>query len=375
MPSRQPKIVAVIGTRPEVIKMAPVINKLKEKDGWKTVVVCTAQHREMLDQMLEIFSIAPDVDLNIMTPNQALTRSFSRAIEGMGGVLDELKPDFVLVQGDTNTVFATALAAFYHRVSVGHVEAGLRTSDPHIPFPEEMNRRLTSVVSTLHFAPTARAVDNLRAEGIPAENIFLTGNTVVDALLWIDRKFSDLYPKIAQEILARDHRIVLVTAHRRENFGRRLREICEGLLELVRLFDDVEIVYPVHLNPAVRQTVFEVLGGMERIHLIEPLPYHEFVRLMSLSSLILTDSGGIQEEAPSFGKRVLVLRDETERPEAVEAGYAVLVGADKMKIVTQASHFLSNNQIGIETGFNPFGDGKAAERIVKYLEKFLNGGI
>jgi UDP-N-acetylglucosamine 2-epimerase (non-hydrolysing) len=362
------RVLAVLGTRPEAIKLAPVINKLERHPAVVSSVCVTAQHREMLDPFLKLFEIVPDHDLNVMQPGQTLFDVTARVLTGMKGVIEAERPDVILVQGDTTTAFAAALAAFYLKVKVGHVEAGLRTEDKYNPFPEEINRRLVTHLADLHFAPTERARANLLAEGIRGETIFVTGNTVVDAL------FMTLERTRGQDHLRGlslnpGRKLVLVTAHRRESFGARLVNICQALREIVENANDVEIVYPVHLNPNVRATVDRVLRGAERVHLIEPLDYVPFVHLMSRAHLILTDSGGIQEEAPSLGKPVLVMRETTERPEAVEAGAAKLVGTRPDRIVQEALRLLQDpgEYARMANVQNPFGDGQAAKRIVQAL--------
>lgn len=359
----------VFGTRPEAIKMAPVVAALRATAGIETLVTVTAQHRQMLDQVLDLFGIAPDIDLDLMTPGQQLPDLFARILQGMSVVLARARPDLVLVHGDTSTTLAAALAAFYARVPVGHVEAGLRTGNLAAPWPEEANRRLTAPLASLHFAPTQAARDNLLREGIDPAQIHVTGNTVVDALLSVAQRIAS--DRVLTDALAArfrfldpDRRLVLVTGHRRENFGAGFEQICLALRDLAGR-DDIQIVYPVHLNPNVQDPVQRLLSGVDGIHLIEPLDYLPFVYLMTRSYLILTDSGGIQEEAPSLGKPVLVLREITERPEAVEAGTVQLVGTDRVAIVTAASTLLDNadEYTRMSRAHNPYGDGKAAQRI------------
>ena len=367
------RVLCVFGTRPEAIKMAPVIRELRRyPDLFETRVCVTAQHREMLDQVLNLFSIQPDIDLNLMEPDQALSELTSRVITTMTRVLEQERPDWVLIQGDTTTVMATALAAFYLRIPVGHVEAGLRTRDRYNPFPEEINRRLVGVLATYHFAPTQTAKEALLAEGVPADSIVVTGNTVVDALYWIlGQPPSEQSRQIFDELGLgnKDCKIVLVTAHRRESFGQRFESLCRGLRRLVERNPDVYLIYPVHMNPNVRGPVYRILAGHERIRLVEPLPYETFVRLMDVAYIVLTDSGGIQEEAPVLGKPVLVLREKTERPEVIDAGVAKLVGTDEERIVTEAERLLHDvdaYQAMAKVG-SLFGDGHAAERIVQTL--------
>jgi len=371
------KVLSIIGTRPEVIKMAPVLLEMKKHPGAiESITVSTAQHREMLDQVLSVFGIKPDIDLNIMRPNQTLTHITVSALQGIERLIREIHPDIVLTQGDTTTVFAASLAAFYCKVSIGHVEAGLRSFDKYNPFPEEINRRLTDAITDYFFAPTPLARTNLLKEGIREEKIFVTGNTVVDALMYaLKLPFSLDIPELRDIHLTGD-RILLVTAHRRENWDVPLASICEALKELVKTFHDLRIIYPVHLNPEVRKTVFHHLKGVSRIHLIDPVDYLTFVHLMKHSYLILTDSGGVQEEAPSLGKPVLVMRKLTERPEAYEAGVARIVGTDKDCIVREVSDILTDEETYRNMAHikNPYGDGRAAERIVKILlEEFQEG--
>ncbi len=356
----------VFGTRPEAIKMAPVIAGLRaQASRVRTRVAVTAQHREMLDQVLSLYGIVPDHDLDIMRPRQTLTQVTTRALERVGALLDERPPDLVLVQGDTTTTFAASLAAFYRRVPVGHVEAGLRTYDKFHPFPEEINRRLTSHIADWHYAPTKRARAALLAEGVEPERILVTGNTVIDAVLAVARK--PLARSPLPDLGSR--RLILVTAHRRENFGAPLESICAALRDLVDRYPDVEVIYPVHPNPQVRGPVRRLLGGRERIRLVPPMDYQPFVALMARSTLILTDSGGIQEEAPSLGKPVLVLRQVTERPEAAEAGTVEVVGTDRRRIVAAARRLLDDPRVyrRMARRVNPYGDGKAAARIVRHI--------
>lgn len=363
----------VFGTRPEAIKMAPVVSALKATPGVETLVCVTAQHRQMLDQVLELFGLVPDDDLDVMAPGQALPDLFARILTGMSGVLAARRPDLVLVHGDTSTTLATALAAFYARIPVGHVEAGLRTGDLQAPWPEEANRRLTAPLSALHFAPTARSRDNLLAEGLPAAQVHVTGNTVIDALLSVVARF-DADPALAASLAARfpfldpSRKLVLVTGHRRENFGEGFEQMCRAIAELAAR-GDTQVVYPVHLNPNVQEPVKRILGDVAGVHLIEPLDYLPFVYLMSRAHLLLTDSGGIQEEAPSLGKPVLVMRDTTERPEAVEAGTVRLVGTDRARIVAEAARLLDDEaaHAAMARAHNPYGDGRAAARIAAII--------
>lgn len=359
------KILAVCGTRPDTLKMAPVVNELKRHAGEvELVLAVTGQHREMLEQVLKTFDLKPDHDLNIMSARQTLAQITTRALEGLGSVIEHVKPGLLLAQGDTTTTFVASLAAFYGRVPFGHVEAGLRTDNKYDPFPEEMNRRLTGVLADLHFAPTELSRRALLAEGVRGENIFVTGNTVIDALLGvaaIDHEFEDSRIREATA----SGRMVLVTTHRRENWGEPMRDVCAAIRRIVEAHGDVRVVFAVHKNPIVRDVVFPELEGVDRVTLIEPPDYVPFVHLMNKSYLILTDSGGVQEEAPSLGKPVLVLRKTTERPEGVEAGSAKLVGTDTDTVVAEASLLLSNTAAYSRmAGVNsPYGDGKAAERI------------
>lgn len=368
-------VVIIIGTRPEAIKMAPVYLNMKNNPRIQVKLIATAQHREMLDQVLNVFGITPDVDLDIMQPNQRLSQVSARVIVGVEEVLADLKPDAVLVQGDTTTCLFSAIASFYEQIPVGHVEAGLRTYDFNAPWPEEMNRRLVDPISRWCWAPTARAAGNLRAEGIPEDNVFITGNTVIDALLKTRDIIYQHKPKIkglADELLE-GHRLILVTGHRRESFGKPLEEFCMALRQLVEDHSDTVLVYPVHLNPSVQKPVKEILGNQNRICLIDPVEYLPFVYLMDRSYLIITDSGGIQEEAPSLHKPLLVTRAKTERPEAVEAGLAKLVGTSREEIVSEASRLLSDSKAyaRMSHGSNPYGDGNASGRIVDIIMSTL----
>lgn len=367
------RVLTIFGTRPEAIKLAPVIKELGRR-GLEPLVCVTAQHREMLDQVLELFAIRPDFDLGIMRPDQSLFQVTTMGLEALEAVLEAARPELVLVQGDTTTAFVGALAGFYRKIRVGHIEAGLRSGDKFAPFPEEMNRRLVDELSDLLFAPTAGARQNLLREGFPEERIFVTGNTVIDALLWIVERLkapeaqARLERRFAELGLDLKKRLILVTAHRRESFDR-LGEICAGLRLIAENNEDVELVYPVHLNPRVRGPVRRALEGLERVHLLEPLDYEAFVWLMDRAYLILTDSGGIQEEAPSLGKPVLVMRERTERPEAIAAGTARLVGVDPQRIFQEAQLLLDDpaEYARMARAANPFGDGHAAERIVAIL--------
>jgi UDP-N-acetylglucosamine 2-epimerase (non-hydrolysing) len=364
------KILSVIGTRPEAIKMAPVIHELARRAGRvEFLIVCTAQHRQMLDQTLQVFGIVPDIDLNIMRPNQSLSRITSAVLSGMERVLHHVKPDVLLVQGDTTTAFAASLAAFYAKVAIAHVEAGLRSFDLWNPYPEEANRRFIDAMADYCFAPTRRARVNLRKEGVSGDRIFVTGNTVVDAVQCALQQPFDLRDRKLRRLVEAPGRLLLVTAHRRENWDEPLANICDAFRRLAEGFSDLQIVYPVHLNPKVRQTVLRELKGLERIHLIEPVDYLTLLLLMKRAYLILTDSGGIQEEAPTFGKPVLVMREVTERPEAADAGLAVVVGTDSDRIFSVTARLLTNKSAyrRMTADGNPYGDGKAAQRIVDVL--------
>ena len=366
------KILTIFGTRPEAIKLAPVLAQLKKEKSIKSIVCVTAQHRHMLDQVLKIFDIKPDFDLDVMTHDQTLEDILNRVLLRVGKVLDIVKPDIVLVQGDTTSALIIGLACFFRKIKIGHVEAGLRSYDKYRPFPEEINRRLLSHVADFHFAPTKTAFHNLIKENIDKNKIFVTGNTAVDALTMTAGEKYKLNIKNLQRVDFKK-RIILVTAHRRESFGEPLKNICLALKEIVNLKNDVEIIYPVHPNPNVRKTVEKTIGGVKRIHLIEPVEYELFVHLMKKCYFVLTDSGGIQEVAPSLGKPVLVMREKTERPEGIKAGCSKLVGVDKNNIVKNALTLLENKKLykKMAKSRNPYGDGKAAKRIVSVLKKKL----
>lgn len=385
------KISFIFGTRPEAIKLAPVIRAMQNSPDLAPHVCVTGQHREMLDQVLDIFNIKPNVDLSLMAPDQTLGAFAARALAALDGYMAEHKPDMVLVQGDTTTVFCAALAAFYHQIRVGHVEAGLRTGNKFSPYPEEVNRVLATRLADLHFAPTQTARQNLIKEQVPEANIHVTGNTVIDALFIAREKVLASQPDIPalpaflQPANAQNHadnpRMILITGHRRENFGQGFENICKAIRQLAETFPDVHFVYPVHLNPNVLKPVKQILGtngdsanhsfGLQNIHLIAPVGYLQFVALMERSFLILTDSGGVQEEAPSIGKPVLVMRDTTERPEAVEMGTVILVGTDQGVIVEHATELLENENVyaSMANAVNPYGDGRAAQRILNILLK------
>ena len=371
------KALIVFGTRPEAIKMAPVVKQMKEHFNGEVRVCVTAQHRQMLDQVLTLFGIVPEYDLNLMKPGQDLTDITANVLSALRGVLDDFSPDVVLVHGDTTTTFAASLAAYYKKIPVAHVEAGLRTGNLYSPWPEEINRKLTGAIASFHFAPTANSRDNLLRESVDAGRIFVTGNTVIDALLDVIHKINSDHQMKAMldkqfAFLNPDKRIILITGHRRENFGKGFEEICKALAALASR-NDVELVYPVHLNPNVQEPVRRLLGAIQNVHLIEPLDYLPFIYLMNRSYLIITDSGGIQEEAPSLGKPVLVIRDTTERPEAIEAGTVKLVGTDSDKIFREATSLLDDVAAYQRMAFahNPYGDGYAAKRIVDVLSSAI----
>jgi UDP-N-acetylglucosamine 2-epimerase (non-hydrolysing) len=379
------KVATVFGTRPEAIKMAPVVHALRRRAqqgaDLRPLVYLTGQHRDMLDQVLRLFDLEADADLDVMQPGQQLTDLTARMLTGLGAIFERDRPDLILVHGDTTTALAGALAAYYQRIPVGHVEAGLRTGERYSPFPEELNRRLVDHLATYHFAPTARAAANLGAEGISAANILQTGNTVIDALLLtLERLGRDGEQRLLQQCpalcpaLATGGRLVLVTSHRRENFGPGLVGICEALLDLTQRFPDVEIAYPVHPNPQVRATVGRLLAAAERVHLLPPQDYDVFCYLMSISHLILTDSGGVQEEAPVLNRPVLVLRDTSERPEAVAAGAARVVGTQRERITEEASRLLTDPQAyqRMADAPSPYGDGRAAERIADFITRLTD---
>lgn len=368
------KVLTVFGTRPEAIKMAPLALKLQGDPRFEASVCVTAQHREMLDQVLSLFELTPDYDLDLMKPGQDLTDVTTGILQGMRNVLAEAKPDIVLVHGDTATTFAATLAAYYQQIPVGHVEAGLRTGNLYSPWPEEANRKLTGALAAKHFAPTETSRNNLLKEGVDEEKVFVTGNTVVDALLEVVRKLDSDQP-LAEELVGKftfldeSQKLILVTGHRRESFGGGFERICQSLAETAKAHPDTQIVYPVHLNPNVREPVNRLLKGIDNIHLIEPLDYLPFVYLMNKANIILTDSGGIQEEAPSLGKPVLVMRDTTERPEAVAAGTVKLVGTDVRTITRELTSLLTDEEAYKKMSFahNPYGDGEACNRIMDAL--------
>lgn len=368
------KVLTVFGTRPEAIKMAPLVHALADDNRFDAKVCVTGQHREMLDQVLELFEIVPQYDLNIMKVGQSLAEVTSKILVGLQPILEEFKPDVVLVHGDTATTFAASLAAYYQQIAVGHVEAGLRTGNIYSPWPEEANRKLTGALTTFHFAPTETSKKNLENEGYASEQIIVTGNTVIDALLLVkDKVFGDtqLNAQLARQfhMLDQDKKLILVTGHRRESFGQGFENICEALAITAQRYPNAQILYPVHLNPQVREPVNRILKGIDNVILIEPQQYLPFVYLMNRAHIILTDSGGIQEEAPSLGKPVLVMRDTTERPEAVSAGTVKLVGTDVEKVTSALKELMENDNAYQAMSFahNPYGDGKACERILNRL--------
>lgn len=373
MESNMKKVLVIFGTRPEAIKMAPVVKVLKATPGVETRVCVTAQHRQMLDQVMEIFNLSADFDLNVMAPNQTLTAVTCKVLKGIEEVFQQWLPDLILVQGDTTTVMAAALAAFYHKIAVGHVEAGLRTGNIYSPWPEEMNRLLAGNLATLHFAPTERSKDNLLREAKDPQKIFVTGNTVIDALYEALRIIDDnatLNARLAAQFpfLASDKRLILVTGHRRENFGQGFINICKAIARVAQR-PDVQVVYPMHMNPNVRKPVTEILGHLNNVYLIEPLDYLSFLYMMRKSYLIMTDSGGVQEEAPSLGKPVIVMRDTTERPEAVDAGTVILAGTEVDAMASAAERLLDDATFyqQMAHAINPYGDGLAAKRIAEIV--------
>jgi UDP-N-acetylglucosamine 2-epimerase (non-hydrolysing) len=365
------KILLIFGTRPEAIKMAPVVKALEAERSFDARVCVTAQHREMLDQVLKFFNIIPDYDLNLMKANQTLNELSARILQYIDPVLDDFTPDLVLVHGDTTTSSITALAAFHKNIKVGHVEAGLRTYDTSAPFPEELNRQLTGRIATYHFAPTQQSAANLRNENVKKTSIFITGNTVIDALLWgvknINIERQEI--KTIQNFLEHDKKLIVITGHRRENFGKKFESFCVALKELANR-DDVQLIYPVHLNPNVQQVVHQTLANTPNILLLDPLDYEVFIWLLTQSYIIITDSGGVQEEAPSLGKPVLVTREVTERQEAIEQGTVLLVGTEKNKIVSECVDLLTNKEkyTKMSAKSNPYGDGTAAQKIVEALQ-------
>lgn len=365
------KVITVFGTRPEGIKMAPIIKAMERVPEIKNTICITAQHRQMLDQVLNLFKIEPDYDLNIFKPGQTLTEITMRALEGLEKVILEVKPDVLLVQGDTSTVFSGALAAFYQKVKIGHVEAGLRSGNLYSPYPEEANRKLTGILTDFHFAPTEANRENLLKEGYPDEKIFITGNTVIDALHYAVKKDYKFDMPLLNSIDYKNKRVILLTSHRRENLGKPMENIFSAINDITLKHDDVEVVFPVHLNPKVRDIARKIFKDNGRVHLIEPLDYEPFTNLMAKSYLVVTDSGGLQEEAPSLGKPVLVVREETERPEGIRAGTAKLVGTKYDDIFNVTDLLISNKTEydKMANAVNPYGDGKASEKIVDIIIK------
>ncbi|XOQ17519.1 MAG: UDP-N-acetylglucosamine 2-epimerase (non-hydrolyzing) [Sporanaerobacter sp.] len=363
------KVMTVFGTRPEAIKMAPIVKAMEKEERIESIVCVTAQHRQMLDQVLNIFDIKPDFDLNIFKPGQTLTEITTKALEGLEKVIIENKPDLLLVQGDTTTVFAGALAAFYQKVKIGHVEAGLRSGNLYSPYPEEANRKLTGILTDFHFAPTEKSRENLLKEGYPDEKIFITGNTVIDALFHVVKDDYIFNDELLDGIDFENKKVILMTSHRRENIGKPMENIFTSIKRIVEDYEDVEVVFPIHLNPKVRDIAYKVFDNHPRIHLVEPLDYEPFTNLMAKSYLVVTDSGGLQEEAPSLGKPVLVVREETERPEGILAGTAKLVGTNEEKIYREINTLLNVKEeyLKMANAVNPYGDGKAAEKIVDII--------
>ena len=364
------KIAVIFGTRPETIKMFPILSEIKKYSHLiESKIIVSGQHREMLDQMLEIFQIHPDYDLNIMKQSQSLSHITKNSLLGIEKILKKERPSMVLVQGDTTTTFVGALAAFYQKIKIGHIEAGLRTNNKYYPFPEEINRHLTSVLADLHFAPTENSCKNLLSEGIRRENIFVSGNTVIDSLFLMIKENYIFREALLRDVKIFEKKIILVTMHRRENWGRPLRETCQALIKLIDDYSDLSVIFPIHKNPEIRKIANEILKSRKEVLLLDTLDYKDMVNLMSKSYIILTDSGGIQEEAPSLGKPVLVLREETERPEAVEAGVVKLIGTNSKKIIKEVKELLDNKEKYLEMtrNINPYGDGKASERIIKKI--------
>jgi len=363
------KVMTIFGTRPEAIKMAPLVKEFEKREEFESIVCVTAQHREMLDQVLDLFKINPDYDLNIMKERQSLTGITTRVLEGLENIFKKAQPDIVLVHGDTTTTFAGSLAAFYNQIKIGHVEAGLRSFNKYFPFPEEMNRKLTGALADLHFAPTKTAKENLLREGIREEDIFITGNTVIDAMKTTIDKNYNFYTEELNLIDFKNKKVIMVTAHRRENWGQPLENICQALKRIALDFEDVEIVYLVHLNPAVREVAYRVLSDVERVHLLPPLDTKETHNLMDRCYMVVTDSGGLQEEAPHLGKPVLVLRDVTERPEAVKAGTSKIIGTETENVYQNIKILLTDKDEykKMSNAVNPYGDGNASERIANSI--------
>lgn len=368
------KIMTIFGTRPEAIKMAPLVKELERREGIESLVCVTAQHREMLDQVLEYFNIVPNFDLNIMKSKQSLTGITNKVLEGLEEIFKIEQPDMILVHGDTSTTFSASLSAFYHQIKVGHVEAGLRSFDKYFPFPEEMNRKLTATLADLHFAPTKSSKGNLLREGVESKNIFVTGNTVIDAMEHTVKENYEFDNEVLNSIDFNKNKIIMVTAHRRENWGAGIDNICSALLKTVEDNEDVEVVYLVHLNPIVKDPIYKKLDNHKRIHLLPPLDTKETHNLMNKCYMVMTDSGGLQEEAPHLGKPVLVLRDVTERPEAVEYGTVKLVGTNVEKILAEANKLINDHDYytNISKAVNPYGDGLASIRISDIIENYFD---
>lgn len=367
------KVMTIFGTRPEAIKMAPLVKELEKNENIESIVCVTAQHRQMLDQVLEIFDIKPDYDLNIMKDRQTLISITTRGLEGLDKVMKEAQPDLVLVHGDTSTTFVGSLAAFYNQIAIGHVEAGLRTFDKYSPFPEEINRRLTGVMADMHFAPTERNRENLLRENVSDDKIYITGNTVIDALKTTVRDNYEFKDAALAEMSWDTKKVIVMTAHRRENLGEPLENICRAVKRIVEDFEDVEVVYPVHMNPAVREVAYSILGNIDRVKLIEPVSADELHNAISRGYMVITDSGGLQEEAPSLGKPVLVVRTETERPEAVDAGTVKIAGVDENVIYNMAREIICDEEAynAMAKAVNPYGDGFASKKIVEAIvEKY-----
>jgi UDP-N-acetylglucosamine 2-epimerase (non-hydrolysing) len=373
MTQKKHKILSIFGTRPEVIKLYPVLAEMDKDENFESVAVSTSQHREMIDDLFGLFNITPNHDLNIIRKKQHLADISTLALSGLDPLMKQHKPDLVLIQGDTTTAFIGAMAAFYNQIPVGHVEAGLRSFNKKHPYPEEVNRKLISVVADLHFAPTGQNAQYLIEEGAVPDNVFVTGNTVIDALLYTVNRNSNTLSRYLSPEIWKSHRMVLVTSHRRENWGRPLENLCRALVDLTLAFPDIQIVYPVHLNPNVRETVYGILSDRERIHLLEPLTYETFVEAMARSHLIITDSGGIQEEGPSLRKPILVFRKVTERPEGLSTGGVKLVGLERQAIVMEASRLLEDPQAyrAMTADHNPYGDGHAAGRITRAIKYYF----
>jgi len=363
------KLLITFGTRPEALKLAPLILNAQKDNSLETVICATGQHREIVDQVNKLFGIVPDFSLDIMVPKQTLHELTARVLLKFSPILETTKPDWVLVQGDTTTVMAASLLSFYHRIKVGHVEAGLRTKDKFHPFPEEINRRIASVIADLHFAPTSLAKNNLLKEGIPLDKIIVTGNTIIDTLQMISKKTFNVEKSILKDIPF-EKKLILITAHRRENFGKPLLNICSAIKQIINIFDDVHFVYPVHPNPNVHDIVHKELGGDKGITLLPPIDYEALVYLLKNAVMVLTDSGGLQEEAPTFGIKVLILREKTERPEGVEVGIAKIVGTDSQKIISGVRNILQEREMGLNLSVqNPYGDGNASKRIIRALKE------